>query len=255
MKKISRIIVGFGVLILIWQLVVLLGGYNNALFPTPVNVINAFQELLAGGTLWIDIRDSMVRFAIGFLSSIIAGVSLGLLLGWYKNIWGFVHPVVQVLRPISPVAWLPFIVLWFGIGDIPAIVIIFIAGFFPILLSTISAIGQVDETYLKVANNLGMNQWQIIVKIILPAIFPNVMTGIHLALGTAWVFLVAGEMVGTQSGLGYLIIDSRNNMRVDTLVATMIVIGIIGLLLDTLIKYFEKKIFNRWSVQPGEGSV
>ena len=254
-KKVVNVIVGFGVLLLIWQLAVTFGGYNKALFPSPLDVINAFKELVLEGTLWIHIKDSMIRFGIGYSISILAGVTLGLLLGWFKNLWGFINPVVQLLRPISPMAWLPFIVLWVGIGDVPAIVIIFIAGFFPILLSTVAAVGQVDATYLKVANNFGMKQPHILTKIIFPAILPNVMTGIHLALGTAWVFLVAGEMVGAQSGLGYLIIDARNNMRVDTLMTAIIMIGLIGLLLDTLIRFFEKIIFKRWLVNSDKGGM
>lgn len=254
-KKISNVIVGFGILILIWQLAVNFGGYNKALFPSPMDVLSAFKELVIEGTLWIHIKDSMIRFGIGYSISIVAGVALGLLLGWFKNVWVFINPIVQLLRPISPMAWLPFIVLWFGIGDVPAIVIIFVAGFFPILLSTVAAVGQVDATYLKVAENFGMKQPHILTKIIFPAILANVMTGIHLALGTAWVFLVAGEMVGAQSGLGYLIIDARNNMRVDTLMTAIIMIGLLGLLLDTLIRFFEKIVFKRWLVNSDKGGM
>jgi NitT/TauT family transport system permease protein len=248
MKKVFNTIVGFTALIAIWQLAVLLGGYNKALFPAPVDVAKAFIELMNKGTLWTHIQHSMSRFAIGYLISIVAGVLLGLILGWSKKLWAFVNPIVQVLRPISPIAWLPFVVLWFGIGDIPAIVIIFIASFFPILLSTITAVNQIDSTYLKVADNFGIKQPYILFKIVVPAIFPKIMTGIHLALGSAWVFLVAGEMVGAQSGLGYLIIDSRNNLRLDMLMSAMLMIGLIGLLLDTFIRFVEKVIFKRWAI-------
>lgn len=136
--------------------------------------------------------------------------------------------------------------LWFGIGDIPAIVIIFIAAFFPVLLSTVSAVGGIDPIYLKVSENFGIRQPQIMWKVIFPAAFPQIANGIHLALGTAWVFLVAGEMVGAQSGLGYLVIDARNNLRADILFADIIVIGLIGLFLDTLLKATEKQILKAW---------
>lgn len=188
----------------------------------------------------------MYRFAAGYVSSVIIAVLLGLVIGRLPKVFQYINPAVQLLRPISPMAWMPFIVLWFGIGDIPAIVIIFIAAFFPVLLSTVSAVGGIDTIYLKVSENFGIRQPQIMWKVIFPASFPQIANGIHLALGTAWVFLVAGEMVGAQSGLGYLVIDARNNLRADILFADIIVIGLIGLLLDTLLKVAEKRIIKAW---------
>ena len=255
MKKTINIIGGFAILLIIWQLVFAFGSYSEALFPSPKGVVKGFIELISDGVLFEDIRDSMIRFVIGYSLSVVLGITFGLILGWFRNIWGFINPIVQLLRPISPMAWLPFIVLWFGIGDLPAIAIIFIAAFFPILLSTVSAVGSVDQTYLKVAKNFGIKQPQVLTKIILPAAFPSIATGLHLALGTAWVFLVAGEMVGAQSGLGFLIIDARNNLRADMLMAAMVVIGVLGLLLDSLIRLLEKWISSRWGIVSNERSA
>ena len=255
MKKTINIIGGFAILLIIWQLVFAFGNYSEALFPSPKGVVKGFIELISDGVLFEDIRDSMIRFVIGYSLSVVLGITFGLILGWFRNIWGFINPIVQLLRPISPMAWLPFIVLWFGIGDLPAIAIIFIAAFFPILLSTVSAVGSVDQTYLKVAKNFGIKQPQVLTKIILPAAFPSIATGLHLALGTAWVFLVAGEMVGAQSGLGFLIIDARNNLRADMLMAAMVVIGVLGLLLDSLIRLLEKWISSRWGIVSNERSA
>ena len=255
MKKAINIIGGFTILIVVWQLIFSFGNYSQALFPSPQGVIKGFKELVSDGVLFEDIRDSIIRFAIGYSISVVLGITLGLILGWFRNIWGFINPIVQLLRPISPMAWLPFIVLWFGIGDLPAIAIIFIAAFFPILLSTVSAVGSVDQIYLKVAKNFGIKQPQVLTKIILPAAFPSIATGLHLALGTAWVFLVAGEMVGTQSGLGFLIVDARNNLRADMLMAAMVVIGVLGLLLDSLIRLLEKWISSRWGIVSNERSA
>ena len=255
MKKTINIIGGFAILLIIWQLVFTFGDYSEALFPSPKGVVKGFIELISDGVLFEDIRDSMIRFVIGYSLSVVLGITFGLILGWFRNIWGFINPIVQLLRPISPMAWLPFIVLWFGIGDLPAIAIIFIAAFFPILLSAVSAVGSVDQTYLKVAKNFGIKQPQVLTKIILPAAFPSIATGLHLALGTAWVFLVAGEMVGAQSGLGFLIIDARNNLRADMLMAAMVVIGVLGLLLDSLIRLLEKWISSRWGIISNERSA
>lgn len=249
MKKLlslKNILVSLVILLIVWQLAFCVSEFDSALFPSPLQAFQALTEMISDGILILHIKASMYRFAAGYVSSVIIAVLLGLILGRLPKVFQYINPAVQLLRPISPMAWMPFIVLWFGIGDIPAIVIIFIAAFFPVLLSTVSAVGGIDPIYLKVSENFGIRQPQIMWKVIFPAAFPQIANGIHLALGTAWVFLVAGEMVGAQSGLGYLVIDARNNLRADILFADIIVIGLIGLLLDTLLKAAEKQILKAW---------
>ena len=249
MKKlisVRNVVVSFAVLILLWQVLFSVSHFNEALFPSPLKAFRALLEMIEDGSLFRHIGTSMYRFAAGYISSIVTAVLLGLILGWFSKAFQYVNPVVQLLRPISPTAWMPFIVLWFGIGDIPAIVIIFIAGFFPVLLSTVAAVSNIDPIYFKVSRNFGIRQPELMWKVIFPAAFPQIANGIHLALGTSWIFLVAGEMVGAQSGLGYLIIDARNNLRTDILLATIVIIGIIGLLLDGLLKLLEKQILKAW---------
>lgn len=249
MKKllsVKNVIISLGILIGIWELLFLISDYDSALFPSPFQAFAALAEMFKDGTLFENISTSMYRFAAGYISSVVVAVILGLILGQLPGVFKYVNPCVQLLRPVSPTAWMPFIVLLFGIGDIPAIVIIFIAAFFPVLLSTVSAVSGIDPIYLKVSKNFGIKQPHIMWKVIFPAAFPQIASGIHLALGTAWIFLVAGEMVGAQSGLGYQIIDARNNIRADILLATIFVIGLLGLLLDTLLKVIEKQILKAW---------
>lgn len=246
MLSLKNIVISLVLLLIVWQLAFWGSDFNSALFPSPLQAFNALTEMVSNGILFTHIGASMYRFAAGYVSSVIIAVLLGLVIGRLPKVFQYINPAVQLLRPISPMAWMPFIVLWFGIGDIPAIVIIFIAAFFPVLLSTVSAVGGIDTIYLKVSENFGIRQPQIMWKVIFPASFPQIANGIHLALGTAWVFLVAGEMVGAQSGLGYLVIDARNNLRADILFADIIVIGLIGLLLDTLLKVAEKRIIKAW---------
>ena len=249
MKKLlslKNVIISVAILILIWQLLFSVSSYDKALFPSPKMAFDALVELIENGKLFENIRTSMYRFVTGYFSSVIVAVVLGLILGRVPKLFQYINPAVQLLRPISPTAWMPFIVLLFGIGDVPAIVIIFIAAFFPVLLSTVSAVGNIDPVYLKVSKNFGIRQPALTWKVIFPAAFPQIANGIHLALGTAWIFLVAGEMVGAQSGLGYQIIDARNNIRADILLATILVIGIIGILLDGLLKLIEKVILKSW---------
>ncbi len=258
MKTIKHIVVSFLIFICLWQLAYMVGDFQEALFPAPISVGKAIITMFLHKDVYQDIGASMFRFLVGYLIAVVFGILLGLLLGWFPRIFNYVNPMVQVLRPISPIAWLPFIVLWFGIGDIPAIVIIFIAAFYPILLTTIAAVGNIDPIYLKVAKNFGMRRHQVLLKIVFPAAFPQIMNSVHIALGSAWVFLVAGEMTGAQSGLGFRIIDARNNLRMDHLLGTIALVGIIGLLLDTLIKVIEKEILSNWgkeSKERGKGNV
>ena len=226
MKKYTYVPGSFIAAWLIWELIIRLGGFNEALLPTPYKVLLGFGELIGDGVLFKDVADSLVRFFIGYIISVVAGVFLGLILGWYKGIWNYINPIVQVIRPISPVAWLPFIVLFFGIGQAPAIVIIFIAAFFPVLLSTVSAIQNIDPVYIKVARNFGIKQPELLFKIVLPAVFP-----------------------GIASGLGFLIIDMRNNLRNDLLMVAILTIGFVGLLLDWGVSLIEKWIYRRWGIE------
>lgn len=246
LTKTSNILIGFALLVLIWQILIIIGDYSEALFPSPLTVGEAIVSLISDGTLFIHLQVSLMRFFSGYLLAVVVAIVLGLILGRMPKLWGIIDPIVQVLRPVSPIAWSPFIVLWFGIGDIPAIVIIFIAAFFPVLLSTVSAVRKVDQTYLKIAQNFEIKQSQLMWKIIFPAAFPFIANGLHIALGSAWIFLVAGEMVGAQSGLGYLVVDARNSMSLDLVLAGIVFIGISGLLLDKLIGLFERWVEKQW---------
>ncbi|WP_221277326.1 ABC transporter permease [Anoxybacteroides tepidamans] len=246
MKNLKNVLIGFTLLIVIWQLIIIVGNYEEALLPSPLKVGEAVLSIILNGTFFVHLQVSFMRFFIGYLSSVVIAVILGLILGRLARLWAIIDPIVQVIRPVSPIAWSPFIVLWFGIGDIPAIVIIFIASFFPVLLSTVSAVRKIDKTYLRVAQNFEIKQPQLMWKIIFPASFSYIANGLHIALGAAWIFLVAGEMVGAQSGLGFLIVDARNSLRLDIVIAGIIFIGICGLILDKGIKLFERWVEKHW---------
>lgn len=252
MKNVRHLIGAAAVTLLFWQAICAFSGWHEALFPSPLAAFLGFVELLKDGVLFEDVAASLVRFAVGYLASVLLALAAGLILGWYSKVWAYLNPIAQVLRPVSPVAWLPFIVLFFGIGEAPAIVIIFLAAFFPVLLATVAAVQKLDPVYLKVAQNFGIKEPAVFTKIILPAIFPQIATGLHLALGTAWVFLVAGEMVGAQSGLGFLIIDARNNLRADLLMAAILTIGLLGLLLDSAMSLAERQLYRAWGIRGGK---
>ncbi|MDO4490610.1 MAG: ABC transporter permease [Lachnospiraceae bacterium] len=246
----TRGLISVIVLVIVWQVLCEVTGVNQALVPSPIKVVEAFYELITKGligsisrvTLVGHIGISLYRFAIGYITAVILAVILGLLFGYHPGAFDVINPVVQIIRPIAPVAFMPFIVLWFGIGNLPAIVIIFIAAFFPVFLSTVAATQNVNPIYLKVAQNYGLGKMKTIFGICFPAIFSQIANSLRLALGTAWIFLVSGEMVGAQSGLGFLIMDTKNCIRFDSLMATMITIGAIGFLLDYLMRVLEKRV-------------
>ncbi|MDR1872855.1 MAG: ABC transporter permease [Deltaproteobacteria bacterium] len=250
MRNLINALIGLAAILAIWEGLIIVGKYPPALLPPPTKVLAGFREIAVSGALVEHVLVTLRRFFMGYLSACALGIALGLVCGWLTRLWAVTEPVVHVLRPISPVAWFPFIVMWFGIGDIPATVIIFISAFFPVLLSTVAATRLINPLYLKVARNFGVKQPLLMSKIILPAIFPNIVTGLHLALGAAWIFMVAGEMLGAQSGLGFLIIDARNGFRTDLVVCAMITIGVLGLIFDRAIVIFERWANRVWGVGP-----
>jgi NitT/TauT family transport system permease protein len=222
--------------------------YSPEQLPGPIQVVKGIQELAATGVLWEHIEVSLMRFSISYLMAVFVTVPLGLLLGWYTWSWQALDPLLQILRPISPIAWFPLAILWFGIGNAPAIFIIFLSAFFPILLATVSAVRSVDALYLRVADNFGVGNWSLFTKVVIPAAFPQIMVGLQIAVGTAWIHLVAGEMLGAQSGLGYLIVDSRNFLRTDWIMGGMLLVGLLGLAIHLLMGFAEKTINRRWGM-------
>ena len=164
------------------------------------------------------------------------GVPLGIILGRVEIAKLLFNPLIQFLRPISPLAWIPLAMLWFGIGDPPAIFLIFLASFFPMVVSTSVAVESIKPTYFQVAANFNFTRIEVLTKIVIPAIIPQVITALRMTIAIAWLVVVAAEMIAVQSGLGYLILDARNALRMDYVMVAMIVIGIIGLLLDFIMR-------------------
>jgi NitT/TauT family transport system permease protein len=249
-KKLMNFLIGMIILVIIWQVVIWVGDYAEALLPSPLSVGKAIIALIANGTLLEHLQVSLGRFLTGYFLAVVPAILLGMILGRLPLVWQVIDPIVQVLRPVSPVAWSPFIVLWFGIGNMPAIVIIFIAAFFPVLLTTVAGVKKIEGSYLKIAENLEIRNLNLMVNFIFPASFPSIVSGLRLAVGTAWIFLVAGEMVGAQSGLGFLIVDARNTLNLDYVLAGIIFIGVSGFLLDRLIGLFEVWVGKHWGMVP-----
>jgi len=239
---------GIAVLLALWQLVAASGIYTEDQLPGPLVVLRAGRETWASGALLGHVGASLGRFGASYLAAVAIAIPLGLLFGLRPALWRAVDPVVQLVRPISPVAWFPLAVLWLGIGNLPAIAIIFLAAFYPALLATVSAVRRVDPVYVRVARNFGTRDRQLVLKIIVPAAFPQIAMGLRLAIGAAWVYLVAGEMLGARSGLGFLIIDARNFLRTDLILLAMALVGALGFVIDRTVAWLERKLDARWGV-------
>src|SRR5437016_2751485 len=201
--------VGMAALFLtLWGVAVRWSGSD--LFPTPGNVARGIVELIQKGLLIKYIVASVYRVSWGFTVAVVLGVPLGLVLGWYGRAFQAFNPMIQMLRPISPIAWIPVAILWFGVSDAAPIFLIFLASVFPVTVSAIAAVQNMQPIYLRAARNFGLSRIQLFRRVIFPAALPQVITGIRIALGVAWLVVVAAEMIAVNSGLGYLIIDSRN---------------------------------------------
>jgi NitT/TauT family transport system permease protein len=216
-------------------------------FPSPLSVEKGLAELLRKHVLWADIGDSLRRVAIGFGTAGVIGIPLGLTLGWYPTVNQVLNPVLQILRPISPIAWIPVAILFFGIGDHAAIFLIFLGAFFPIVVACVSGVSNVPSIFRRAGRNFGLAPVQILTRVVFRAALPQILIGLRIALGIAWLVVVAGEMIAVDSGLGYLVIDSRNSgKRYDLVVAAMLLIGLIGLALDLGFRQLEKMRSVRW---------
>jgi NitT/TauT family transport system permease protein len=230
---------GLGIFLLAWQLGVTLS--HTRLVPGPWQVALALGELLAHGLLLRYLVASLFRVTWGFLLAAALAIPVGIALGLSRRAEAAWNPVVQILRPISPLAWIPVAILWFGVGDLAAVFLIFVASFFSLLVTVVRAVRDVDPVHRSAARNFGLDRRRLVSRVVLPAILPQLVVGLRLALGIAWLVVVAAEMIAVSSGLGFLIIDARNaGNRYDLVVAGMVMIGLTGLLLDLLVRRLER---------------
>lgn len=238
-------IVATALLLALWYCSVRWSG--TKVFPSPREVGKGFAELVRHHVLWGDIVDSLRRVAIGYGLAVVIGIPLGLSLGWYQAANQVVNPVMQILRPISPIAWIPVAIIFFGVGDKAAMFLIFLGAFFPIVVACINGVANVPSVYRRAGRNFGLAPMQLVSRVLFPAALPQILVGLRIALGIAWLVVVAAEMIAVDSGLGFLVIDSRNSgKRYDLVVAAILMIGAIGLILDVAFRRLEKLRSVRW---------
>jgi len=248
MEKLNKIWPPMAVLLAIvavwWYVVV---QTESVIFPTPGQVVTGTLELVEDGTLWEHIAASLGRVGAGFFVAVLLAVPLGLWMGRVEGAFRTLNPVFQILRPISPIAWIPIAILWFGVGNLSPIFLIFLSSVFPMIVQTAAGVHTIEKRYLRAAENFGVSRRKLFRQVIIPAVLPEIIIGMRIGLGVAWLVVVAAEMIALRSGLGYLIMDSRNaGNRYDLVVAGMIIIGLIGLGLDGLMRLLEGLKQVRW---------
>lgn len=239
------------VLILAWQFaskvwIPSIDPHMAVLMPAPTTIAKTAAGMIASGELFSHLLDSLRREAVAFAVAIIA-IPLGIAMGWWRPVYNQVSPIIEILRPIPPLAWIPLSILWFGLGDAQNEFIIFLGIFFPILVNTIVGVKNIDPSLIRAARSLGAPQYKVLSRVVLQGAMPQIITGIRIGLGVGWMALVAAELVGANSGLGFLINDARSMLRTDIIIVGMLTIGIVGLLIDVTIQIIGRRLMP-WSL-------
>jgi sulfonate transport system permease protein len=232
-------------LVALWYLLGISGKFPPLLMPGLGAIGKAFWMSVVKGTLLKDIAASMSIVVKGFTAGASLGLILGIVMGYFPNVYLFFAGTLNSLRQIPPLAWIPLLILWYGITDTSKVILLALGSFFPVLLNTTSGIKEVPSGYMEFAKNYKVRKKDILLKILMPAAAPSVFVGLRLGAGTAWMSIVAAEMIAATAGLGYRINDSRNLLRTDIVIAYMVVIGIMGGGMDALLRLIGKKL-TRW---------
>lgn len=233
------------IILIVWFIISKLQIFSSAILPNIGQVIESFVNQLTNGQLINDILTSFIRVVQGYLIAVILGIALGVLMGINKNINSFFYLTLTSIRQIPMLAWIPLIVLWFGIGEASKIIVIVLAAFFPILINTISGIKGTDPKLIEVGKMYNLSKFKLFTNIYLPSAIPSIFVGLKLGLGISWMAVVGAEIIAATSGIGYRINDARSLMQPEVVFVGMIVIAIIGLLMEQILNKIAK-ILTPW---------
>ncbi|HEX6053588.1 MAG TPA: ABC transporter permease [Gemmatimonadaceae bacterium] len=230
------------VLLLVWEIGARVGWIGSALLPPPGEIVAAIADWARDGALIRDALASVGRVSAGFALATILGIGVGSLVALLPVVRRNLLPLIELVRPIPPIAWIPMAILWFGIGGASAVFIVCVGGFFPIMTATMHGIAGVRRETIHTARCLGASRWLTVTDVVLPAALPDILSGLRTGLGSAWMSLIAAELVASQSGLGYRIQLSRLFLRSDSVVAGMLVIGILGVVMSVGLRALERRL-------------
>ncbi len=238
--------------LLIWQWLSASNIIDARILAPPSQLIVTLQEMARTGELGLHVLSSVKRVLIGFFIASCSGVSLGLILGSSGRTANYWTPIIELLRPIPPIAWIPLAILWFGIGDRPSFFIVALGAFFPIFVNAFKGIRSVHPSLILAAKSLGADRKLLLTDVLVPAALPYIMTGLRVGLGIAWTSVIAAELVGAQSGLGYMIQTNRILLRTDKIVVGMILIGTIGLIMNQAMIALDHR-WLKWQQEDEDG--
>ena len=252
MSKFKKLIPGWGILpvvvfLAIWEIVARLNLVPGQFsFPPFSAVVMEFYHLTANGVLGENFLSSLTRVIIGFCAGSIAGIAMGIIMGWREGINKTQHPIISLFYPIPAIGWLPLLMLWIGINEMLPITIIFICSFFPVLYNTVTGIRSVNKDYIHAARTLGASDARILATVVMPLALPNIFTGLRLEAGMAWRVIVAAEMVAIPTGIGALLIQAESLIRIDIIIVCLIVLAVMCFVFDKFFGYLEDKMTAKW---------
>ncbi|MEK3797279.1 ABC transporter permease [Peribacillus sp. FSL H8-0477] len=232
-------------LVVLWEAASKMGLIEAHLLPAPSVIIASLYQMVLEGTLWGHLGSTLTRVFAGFFIGTLAAIIVGSLVGYLKIFEELVDPIIQALRSIPSLAWVPLFILWMGIGETSKVTLIAVGVFFPVYLNMVAGIRGVDRKLIEVGKIYGFTSFQIVRRIILPASLPSFLTGIRSGLGLGWMFVVAAEIMGASKGLGYLLIVGQNTYSPDTIIGSILLFAILGKLTDWFLKMIEERSL-RW---------
>lgn len=242
-------------LVIAWYLAASFDMINRTLMPSPSEVWYAFVELSGNGELVEHINASMYRIIAGLILGFVTAVPMGLLIARNRWVKAFLEPLIEIIRPIPALAFLPLAILWFGIGEPSKLFIMWFGTFFVIIVSVIEGVYNFDVVYIKVAKNLNASERQIFYHVLLPGILPFILEGNRQAVATAFRVVVSAEMIAAQTGLGFLIMNSAIFYQTDRVIVGIIALAVLGMLCDRFLIILTRKVFLKYKAEPGEIAV
>lgn len=251
-KKLRSALYGLEYIILlllvlaVWTFLEKKGSLNTVIMPAPSKILSTFLALVKSGQLWKNLMISLIRVLKGYLIAASLGIVLGILIGLFRHLNRLTDLLIQIIKPIPPIAWIPLVILWFGIGEEGKVFLIFLGGFFTILINVVDGIRQTDKKLIEVSRSMETPFLKHVFLLVIPHSSPNIFTGLRVGLSSCWMCVVAAELVSSTTGLGYMIMNARQFGQTDVVIVGMLTIGVLGKVMDSLLKVVEKAVI-RWA--------